>query len=207
MVAVPCKCVCVLWVVKPSTPSVALVCRAHAPSALSRPPRPPTPWCWSFAVQQARGSAAARGWASVGRVCARRSRAQAHAAQGRWGGDLLQLLPSRVALGARLSTPPVGSGQTGTVQVFRAVSAWLWVCGVQRGSGLFWLPGTPSSAPRFLCTSKRHWRVWPWHHLARPTRRPHGDRLGLDAGHLCSSVSLMHVESTRFHVSGELVAG
>lgn len=123
------------------------------------------------------------------------------------GGDLLQLLPSRVALGARLSTPPVGSGQTGTVQVFRAVSAWLWVCGVQCESGLFWLPGAPSSAPRFLCTSKRHWRVWPWDHLARPTRRPHGDQLGLDAGHLCSSVSLMHVESTRFHVSGELVAG
>lgn len=69
-------------------------------------PARPQPGGWSFTVQRARGSA--------GRRCPRRSRAQAHDAPGRRGeADLPPLLPRRVALGARLSAPSVGSGQTG----------------------------------------------------------------------------------------------
>lgn len=50
---------------------------------------------------------------------------------------------------------------------------------------------------------ERRWRVSP----GRPSQRPHGNWLGLTSGHLCSFVSLMHTETTSFHVSGEPFSG
>lgn len=76
----------------------------------------------------------------------------------------------------------------GTVQVFSAVSAWVWACGVRR-----------PLHTRVPVHPERRWRVGP----GRPSQRPHGSWLGLTSGHLCSFVSLMHTETTSFHVSRE----
>lgn len=101
MVAAPGKCVCVLWVVESlfsASPWSAVP--THCQLVAARPARPPARSLMIGASQSSKRGAlqAAWGWASVGRACPQRSRAQAHDTLGQRGeADLHQLLPSRVA--------------------------------------------------------------------------------------------------------------